>query len=178
MRISIVGLPASGKSTLARQISEKLAIPHIHIDRFWFSGGGRRSSHDTPNLERVRLHVREQVLKAITNDSWVSDGFYSRIQNEISDRADIVVFLNVPLGRRLLNHLERIMKRETRHGEISFWDDIVFFVEIVKRTYTKRDQFENFLAMYRSKITTLTSRNEINYFVVRLPGLEPGTLRV
>ena len=32
-RISIVGTAGSGKTTLARQVSQQLQIPHIELDR-------------------------------------------------------------------------------------------------------------------------------------------------
>lgn len=47
MRIDVVGLPASGKSTFAEAVSKKLSIPHIHRDQFWFESGGYRC-HTAP----------------------------------------------------------------------------------------------------------------------------------
>ena len=98
MRITIIGLPGSGKTYLAQRIAEKMYIPHIHIDRFWLEGGGGQNSRGTPNPEQVHAHVEKEVLKAIQQESWVSDGFYSMIQPEIARRADTVLFLNLPLS--------------------------------------------------------------------------------
>ena len=84
MRIDVVGLPASGKSTLASTLSRNLRIPHVQLDRFWFESGGRRGRHDTPNLEEVRAKVRERALIALGSDSWVSDGVYLYIQDVIA----------------------------------------------------------------------------------------------
>src|SRR6185312_12755385 len=115
MRISIIGLPGSGKSTVARMIAERFSIPHIQIDRFWFEAGGRTGGHDTLDIEQVRALVREKTLAAIAAESWVSDGFYSRVQPEIAKRADAVVLLDIPLWRRLLNHAARTLQRNNRH---------------------------------------------------------------
>src|SRR5680860_285836 len=103
MRITIVGLPGSRKSILAQKIAEKKHIPHIHIDRFWLESGGGQNSRATLNPEQTHVDVREKVLKAIQMESWVSDGFYSKIQPEIAERADTVIFLDIPLWRRLFN---------------------------------------------------------------------------
>jgi adenylate kinase family enzyme len=119
MRITIIGLSGSGKSTLARAISNKLSIPHIHLDRFWFEGGGKTGEHDTPDIERVRAYVREKTLEAIAVDSWVSDGFYSRVQPEIAEQADVVLFLDIPLWKRLLSHAKRMLQPATRHKELN-----------------------------------------------------------
>jgi adenylate kinase family enzyme len=162
MRISIIGLPGSGKTTLAERISTKLSIPHIQIDRFWFESGGPAVTYYTPKeeLERVRAKVREKTLAAIATDSWVSDGFYSRLQPEIADRADEIIFLDIPLWRRLLNHAMRLMN-PNRHKELTMWDEIRFFSEIVRRTFRHGPKLRKFVAERKHKITILSSRKEI-----------------
>lgn len=169
MRISILGLPGSGKSYLARAIAEQQHIPHIHIDRFWLEAGGRQGSHDTHNVDHVRAHVREKVLEAIQADAWVSDGVYSRVQPEIANRADILIFLDIPPWRRLLNHAWRIITRDQRHEEITFWDDIRFFLEIIRRDRQhKSEKIREFLKEYRDKTVVLRSRKEINTYLQSL----------
>lgn len=95
MRITVIGLPGSGKSTLARAISKKLGIPHIHLDRFWFEAGGRKGPETTPNLAEVRAHVDARAREAIAAPAWVSDGFYNRLQSEIAERADTIMYLAI-----------------------------------------------------------------------------------
>jgi adenylate kinase family enzyme len=168
MRITILGLPGSGKSTLAKAIAKKLHLPYIHIDRFWLEAGGGHNSRSTPNPEHAHAHVRAKVLEAIQAESWVSDGVYSRIQPEIAERADAVVFLDIPLWRRLLNHAARTLHRENRHGEMSFWDDIEFFAEIISREMRKKAKIERFVDEYSEKAVILRSRNEIDRYVANL----------
>jgi adenylate kinase family enzyme len=168
MRITVIGLPGSGKSTLARIIAEKLSIPHIHIDRFWFEAGGRKGSYDTPDIEGVRAHVREKVISAIRADQWVSDGFYSRVQPDIANRADTVIFLDIPLWRRLLNHATRLFRRSSRHGEVSIFDDLTFFAEIIRREFTRLPRLRKFVSQYKNKTVTLKSRKQITQYVESL----------
>ncbi|HSX25105.1 MAG TPA: AAA family ATPase [Candidatus Andersenbacteria bacterium] len=168
MRLTIIGLPGSGKSTLAEAISNKLAIPHIHIDRFWFEAGGRQGSHDTPNIEQVRAYVKEKAMAAIDAESWVSDGFYSRIQPEIAKRADKVLFLDIPLWQRLLNHAIRILNRPERHTQVSMWEDIKFFREIIRRTFANGPKLRDFLLNFQEKVTTFKNRKEIDLFLKNL----------
>ena len=171
MRITIIGLPGSGKSTLARTISAKLSIPHIHLDRFWFESGGKTSEFDTPNIERVRALVREKALNAIKTDSWVSDGFFSRIQPEIADRADKIIFLNIPLWVRLLSHAQRMLRRGARHKELNFWDDVKFFPEIIRRNFSRKPKYREFIEKYGHKMTTLRSWREIDNYVEKMQSI-------
>ena len=39
MKILILGPPGSGKSTIARQLSEKLQIKAIHLDYYYWNAG-------------------------------------------------------------------------------------------------------------------------------------------
>lgn len=168
MRITILGLPGSGKSTLARKIAAKLGIPHVHIDRFWLEGGGGHNSRTTPDPEKTRAHVKEKVEEAMKLESWVSDGVYMLVQSEIADRADVVVFLDIPLWRRLLNHAERTIHRKHRHGEMTFLADLAFFPEIISRDLRKKAKIKNFFESYKSKAIILKSRKEIGNYLSTL----------
>ena len=168
MRIDIVGLPASGKSTLATAISKKLSIPHIHLDRFWFESGGRQGRHNTPNIEEVKAKVKIRALEAIKVDSWVSDGVYLNAQEEIAARADVIVFLDIPLPAQLLNHARRAFFEPKRHAELGLWDEITFFREIMRRNRKSRPELLRFIEKHKNKVITLRSRKEIDKYLKQL----------
>ena len=164
MRISIIGLPGSGKSTLARLISERFSVPHIHIDRFWFEAGGR-DDYNTPGIENVRAKVKQKVSEAISSNEWVSDGVYSRVQPEIARRADLVIFLDIPVWRRLLNHTKRLFQRSNRHKETSIVDDLQFYYGILRRQFTALPKIRRLVIEFRPKVVILRSRREIDEFL-------------
>lgn len=84
-RISVVGTSGSGKTTLAQQISQILGIPHIELDTL----------HWEPNWVEVPDEVmQERVIKALSSNSWVVDGNYSKLRDIIWAKADTVVFLD------------------------------------------------------------------------------------
>ena len=165
MRISIIGHSSSGKSTLAHNISKKFNIPHLHIDRFWFESGGRNvESNDKEGIRKVRAYMQEKVTDFIKQESWVSDGWYWRIQIIIAEQADQIIFLDIPLYRRLFNHLKRIFTTE-RHKELTKWDELKFFYEIITRTFTKNKRLRQFVCEHLDKVKTFKNYKEVeNYF--------------
>jgi adenylate kinase family enzyme len=167
MRISIVGLSGSGKSTLARNISEKFGIPHLHIDRFWFEAGGHKTVGDSEDRERVRAIIKEKVAEVVKQDSWVSDGWYGHVQPIITARADEIVFLDIPLYRRLANHLWRTFF-ETRHTELTRWDDIKFMYQIIRRTFVHGPKIREFVKENASRVKVLRTFKEVNDYFAAL----------
>jgi len=87
-RISIVGPPGSGKTTLARALSERLQLTHIELDRLFHMPGWQ---------PRPRDDFRALVTEAAAAERWVTDGNYqSKVQDIVWTRADTVVWLDLP----------------------------------------------------------------------------------
>lgn len=168
MRITILGLPGSGKSTLAQSIAEKLHIPYIHLDRFWLDGGGGYNSRTTPNPEQAHSYMRAKVLVAIQAESWVSDGGYSLIQPEIAKRADTMIFLDIPLWQRLLNHAKRTVQSIGGQGKLPFLGNLEFFIEMVQPELRDTTKIKNFLEDFDGKAVILHSQQEIGEYIESL----------
>lgn len=168
MRISIIGNCGSGKSTLAHTISEKFAIPHIHIDRFWFEADGHLPQNKTPHGKiQVNARIEERVKEAVAQESWVSDGWYRRAQPFITERADHIVFLDISLWRRVMNHLWRVFFT-ARHQELSRFDDLKFTYQIIRRTFTQGPQMHEYVAQHPEKAVHLRSYKEAANYVAQL----------
>jgi adenylate kinase family enzyme len=163
MRITIVGNAGSGKTTLAKKISERLHIPRLEIDRYWLEADGHKAKHGSQDKERVQAYVKEHVEKFIEQDSWVSDGWYRKIQPVIAQRADKVIFLDIPLSRRLMNHARRMFGE--RHKELNTWDDIKFFYEIVRRQFIHDPRIRAFVEANSNKAIILRSYKEAEKFL-------------
>jgi adenylate kinase family enzyme len=167
MKITVIGYSGGGKTTLAKKIARKFNIPHQQIDRIWFEAGGHTAKSDSEK-ERVRKIIEEKVVEFSSQKSWVSDGFYSRVQGIMASKADYVVVIELPLVRRLINHWRRIIFKEDRHPEVSAWQDFWHSIEIVKRTFTFRKKLENFKKQYSDKLVVLKSFREIDSFFEKL----------
>lgn len=165
MKITIIGGPGSGKSTLAKKIVGKLKIPYLQIDRLWFEAGGSKlKKDDEQEKERVRSFIQETVIEFIKQNNWISDGWYSRVQPLITKEADILIFLDIPLHKRLWNHLKRMHKDE-RHGELSKKDDLFFIFEIIRRQFKTMPKIRKFVEENKCKAKILRNYREIDKYL-------------
>ncbi|MBA4852857.1 DNA topology modulation protein [Emticicia sp. BO119] len=97
-RIVIVGCGGAGKSTLARQLSEILHLPVIHLDKeFWQPGWEMRPKEE----ERKIL---EEVAR---QKEWIIDGNYQSTMQRRFEAADTIIFLDFST----LICLRRVIKR-------------------------------------------------------------------
>jgi adenylate kinase family enzyme len=121
MRIAITGSSGNGKTTLARELERAAGLRHVETDAL----------HHGPNWESCGADVlRERVLAATEGDDWVVDSMYhATIGYAAADRADIVLWLDLPLHvtlRRLLRrtYVRRFKKVELWNGnyETGGWD--------------------------------------------------------
>ncbi len=101
-RIIVIGTSCSGKTQLARKLAERLDIPHVELDQFYW----------LPNWEqRPREEFRSLVQEAVFADRWVSCGNFSVVRNVRWNRATHVVWLNYPFRIVFYRALRRTVVR-------------------------------------------------------------------
>jgi adenylate kinase family enzyme len=87
-RIVVVGCQGSGKTSLARDLGRKLALPVVHLDVLYWRPGWKPS--DTASF-RIR------VADAIAGDGWVVDGSFSGLAFDLTlARADTLIVIERP----------------------------------------------------------------------------------
>jgi adenylate kinase family enzyme len=86
-RVSVVGCSGSGKSTLAHRLARQLAVPYVELDAVF---------HQPNWAELPRDEFRSRIAEVVAGDGWVVDGNYSAANDLVWDRADTVVWLDLP----------------------------------------------------------------------------------
>ena len=109
-RLNITGTSCSGKTTLSRAVSQRLAVPHVELDALFWGPGW------TPVPEHV---FRARVAAAVAGDRWVLDGGYSHVRELTWSRADTVVWLDYPMRTVLRRWAARTAARLRSREE--FW---------------------------------------------------------
>ena len=112
MKIDITGSVASGKTTLARELSEKYNIPFYEKDNIVWER--------TPNGDRKRTPEERDRLffEIINSDNWIVEGSPRKNLRESFEKCDYIIVLDVQTHIRLY----RVMKRWLlqRAGKISY----------------------------------------------------------
>lgn len=86
----MIGCGGAGKSTLARALGRRLALPVVHLDRhFWRAGWQPAEPAEWRRLQRL----------LVARDAWVIDGNYVDTLDLRLAAADAVVFLDFPRWR-------------------------------------------------------------------------------
>lgn len=102
-RIMIIGQPGSGKSTLAALLGDVTDLPVYHIDK---------EVHWLPNwVERDRADKARLCAEIHAKDQWIFEGGHSPTWGERLARADMLIWLDVPLWLRYW----RVIRRTIMH---------------------------------------------------------------
>lgn len=130
-RIHIVGAAGSGKTTLARQLSTRLAAPWYELDVVGYENGAGR---------KRTLAERQVDLRRITcQRRWVTEGIFLWWTQEIFERADTIVWLDLPWWitqtRIVTRHVQADLAGDNRHPGLY---KLLKFVLHCQRFYIER----------------------------------------
>jgi adenylate kinase family enzyme len=115
-----VGCSGSGKSTLARLLARALGVAHIELDAIFHQPGWTPLDDET---------FKARVRQATEAPGWVVDGNYSVVREIVWQRADTVVWFDLPyalvMGRTIRRTLRRVFTRqELWNGNREPWSNL------------------------------------------------------
>lgn len=95
MKILIIGLSCSGKSTLAKYIGDSFSIDTYHLDDYYW---------ESPWIKNDDFNIN----KIINKKDWVIDGNYFQLEfNKRLITSDVIIYLNCPIYIRVYRMLNR-----------------------------------------------------------------------
>ncbi len=107
-RIAIAGVSGSGKTTLATSLSHRLGLPYVELDGL-FHG---------PNWSPPRDEFITDVQRIIAADAWIIEWQYATVRDQIVERADTMLWLDLPTPRTLYQLTLRTVRRRLRREQL------------------------------------------------------------
>jgi adenylate kinase family enzyme len=104
--VVVLGSGGAGKTWVANELGRRTGLPVVHLDRiFWVSGWKERAAEE----------AERELRAAVAEERWILDGnFLDRLGRERLERADTVVFLDLPRRTCLRRALWRRVRGEQR----------------------------------------------------------------
>ncbi|NOU86357.1 hypothetical protein GC102_11330 [Paenibacillus sp. LMG 31460] len=151
-KVYIIGIVASGKTTLAKQLSNKRNIPWYELDSI---------VHHITETGRHKRTAAEQVkvIKEIDkNGTWIFEGTDRESYRCLYEMADTIIFLDTPLWKRRIRILTRFFKQNLGIEKCHYKPDITMLKMMYKWTHdfeSNRPDFEAKLHLYKNKVIRL-----------------------
>src|SRR5579875_46888 len=106
-RVLVAGTSGSGKTTLARRLAEALGLPYFEIDALYHGPGW------TPRPGFV-----EEVSARAEEPRWVTEWQYQTVRELLADRADLLVWLDLPRALVMWRVIRRTIARAVLRTEL------------------------------------------------------------
>ncbi len=121
-RVLVAGTSGSGKSTLARRVAAALDAPYVEIDALFHGSGWTRRPEFEADVERFTAQER-----------WVTEWQYPDVRPLLLERADLLVWLDLPRATVMRQLTARTIRRRLRREHLwngnvepplrTFWTD-------------------------------------------------------
>lgn len=106
-RVLVAGTSGAGKSTLAGRLAVLLGIPHTELDGLYHGPGWTRRPAFVADVERL-----------VAGEAWVTEWQYRAVRPLLLQRAEMIVWLDLPLRLRMRRVVVRTLRRRVRDVEL------------------------------------------------------------
>lgn len=156
-KIYIIGIVASGKTTMAKRLSQQLNIPWYELDNV---------VHHQSDVGRMKRSPEEQ--RAVIEDidcsgGWIFEGVDRSSYRCLYDMADKIIVLDPPLWKRKYRIFARYVKQQLGIEKCSYKSDWKMLRNMYRWTRDferSREEFEARLRPYQSKLVRIADSKD------------------
>jgi adenylate kinase family enzyme len=161
-RVLLAGTSGAGKTTLASRVAALLDLPHIEIDALFHGPGW------TP-----RDSFESEVHQFSAGSCWVTEWQYSQVRAILAQRADLLVWLDLPRTLVMRQVIRRTVRRRLSrqvlwngNREPPLWTILTDPEHIVRWAWTTHDKTATRVAALLQQrpdlvVVRLTGRSDI-----------------
>lgn len=165
MKILIVGIVASGKTTFTKKLSQLLNIAYHELDNI---------AHNSEIEGRPKRTGKEQmamISNICKKEQWIFEGVYRESHKELYSMADTIIYLNMPLRLRKRRIITRFIKQQLRIEKSHYRSDLRMLKFMFKWTRDfeiNRQTYEEFLSGFGDKVIYLKSPKAVKAWLKKI----------
>ena len=162
MKLDIIGSVASGKTTLAKSLSETYHVPFYQKDNIVWE---RTLNGDIKREDKAR----DQLFQGIINsEDWIVEGSPRKLLRESFEKCDYIILLDIPLHKRLSRAIGRWIRQRTGKEKYNSRPTFRFLWYNIKWVFEyDRDRKEiiGYLSEHGSKYKRFTTSGDAKDFI-------------
>ncbi len=107
LRVLVAGTSGAGKTSLAARLGQALELPHVEIDALFHGAGWMPRQSFTCEVETFSAQP-----------SWVTEWQYNSVRALLAERADLLVWLDLPRATVMRQVIARTVGRRLRRQRL------------------------------------------------------------
>ena len=159
MKIHIIGCSGSGKTYLAKALSEKYNVPHFDLDNIQWDNNADGYGVKMPVEKRTEL-----LNNILENESWIIEGVYYAWVGKCFEDADKIYVLDIPKRVYTYRIIKRAIKRKLgiEEGKKETLKSVYNLLKWTD-TFQKKNMVEirKILTEYPSKTVWIKSKRDV-----------------
>lgn len=163
-KIHIIGGPGSGKSYMAKLISNKMNIKNYDLDNIFWD-----NSSDTFGTKADTKTRDEKLNDILLKESWIIEGVYYSWLSDSFDKANIIIVLKTNVYIRDYRIIKRFLMRKMGLTPRNKKETLKGLLNLLKwnHKYDKRNmvQAEEIIDQYVDKKLLINSSREMRAFL-------------
>lgn len=162
-RIHIVGSTGSGKTYLAEKLSRQFNLYYGELDTVMWSGPTELAGKNSPEKRDQLLH------DIIDRECWIVEGVYYKWLASSFERAEQIIFLDIPVFRRDARIVLRFIRQKLKMERAVYKQTLTGLLKMLKWNHEFENQYKQdilmFLKPYEKKMIILKKSAEIQNLI-------------